>query len=46
MIKDGQVVEAGTHEQLLARPEGVYRTLSELQFQTGEYSTSTSPLGV
>jgi ATP-binding cassette subfamily B protein len=32
VIEAGQVVEAGTHEELIARPDGVYRTLSELQF--------------
>ena len=32
VIQEGQVVEAGTHEELLARDVGVYRTLSELQF--------------
>jgi ABC transporter fused permease/ATP-binding protein len=32
VIQDGQVAEAGTHDELLARPGGLYRTLSELQF--------------
>ena len=32
VIRDGEVVEAGTHEDLLQHPEGLYRTLSELQF--------------
>ena len=32
VIRDGEVVEAGTHEDLLQLPEGLYRTLSELQF--------------
>ena len=31
VIKEGEVVEVGTHAELLARPDGVYRTLSELQ---------------
>ena len=33
VLKDGAIVEEGTHEELLARPEGVYRTLSLLQFE-------------
>jgi ATP-binding cassette subfamily B protein len=32
VIKEGEVLEAGTHEELLAQPGGLYRTLSELQF--------------
>jgi ABC-type multidrug transport system fused ATPase/permease subunit len=32
VLKDGAIVENGTHEELTARPEGVYRTLSLLQF--------------
>jgi ABC-type multidrug transport system fused ATPase/permease subunit len=32
VIKDGEVVESGTHEELAAREGGVYRTLAELQF--------------
>jgi ATP-binding cassette subfamily B protein len=35
VIKEGEVVEAGTHAELLVRPDGVYRTLSELQFDLG-----------
>jgi ABC-type multidrug transport system fused ATPase/permease subunit len=31
-IEGGTVVEAGTHEQLMAKPMGVYRALCELQF--------------
>jgi ATP-binding cassette subfamily B protein len=33
VIKDGQTVEDGTHEELVARPDGLYRTLSQLQFE-------------
>jgi ATP-binding cassette subfamily B protein len=33
VIKDGQTVEAGTHAELLARPDGVYRNLSQLQLE-------------
>jgi ATP-binding cassette subfamily B protein len=35
VIEEGQAVEAGTHEELRTRPGGVYRTLSELQFDPG-----------
>ncbi len=40
VIKEGEVVESGTHDELVARPGGVYRTLSELQFDLGD-QTST-----
>ncbi|MGI9627767.1 MAG: ATP-binding cassette domain-containing protein, partial [Longimicrobiales bacterium] len=30
-MKDGRLVEAGTHAQLLAKPEGLYRRLHTLQ---------------
>ncbi len=33
VIKDGRTVEEGTHTELLARTDGVYRMLSELQFE-------------
>jgi ATP-binding cassette subfamily B protein len=36
VIKEGEVVESGTHDELVGRPGGVYRTLSELQFDLGE----------
>jgi ATP-binding cassette subfamily B protein len=32
VIKDGEIVESGTHTELVERDNGVYRTLSELQF--------------
>jgi ATP-binding cassette subfamily B protein len=31
VLKDGRLVEAGTHDELLAKPDGVYRTLYHLQ---------------
>jgi ATP-binding cassette subfamily B protein len=49
VVKEGEVVEAGTHAELLARPDGLYRTLSELQFDPGDRggaSGSSSPQGV
>jgi ABC-type multidrug transport system fused ATPase/permease subunit len=32
VVKDGTIVEAGTHDELLERDDGVYRNLSALQF--------------
>ena len=32
VIKEGEIVEAGTHAELLEHENGVYRNLSELQF--------------
>jgi ATP-binding cassette subfamily B protein len=32
VIKEGRTVEAGTHAELVAQPDGLYRMLSELQF--------------
>ena len=34
VIKEGATVEEGTHAELLTRANGVYRLLSELQFET------------
>jgi ABC-type multidrug transport system fused ATPase/permease subunit len=31
VVKDGQVVEQGTHQELMEYENGVYRNLSELQ---------------
>ncbi len=33
VISAGRVVETGTHEELITRPDGLYRKLSALQFQ-------------
>jgi ABC-type transport system involved in cytochrome bd biosynthesis fused ATPase/permease subunit len=35
VVKEGEVVESGTHAALLARADGLYQTLSELQFDLG-----------
>jgi ATP-binding cassette subfamily B protein len=35
-IKGGTVVESGTHAELMGRPDGVYRVLSELQLDLGD----------
>jgi ABC transporter fused permease/ATP-binding protein len=34
VIETGAVIEDGTHEELIARPEGRYRRLAEMQFST------------
>jgi ABC-type multidrug transport system fused ATPase/permease subunit len=31
VLQDGRTIESGTHEELITRPGGAYRTLSELQ---------------
>ncbi len=36
VLEQGKVVESGTHAELMERPEGVYRSLSLLQFQPEE----------
>ena len=36
VINEGQLVELGTHEELMAIPEGEYKTLYEMQFKKEE----------
>ena len=36
VIKEGEVVESGTHAELVAQPDGVYRMLSEVQLDFSE----------
>jgi ABC-type multidrug transport system fused ATPase/permease subunit len=45
VIKGGQVVESGTHDELSAREGGVYRTLADLQFGRGEPDSVACPSG-
>jgi ABC-type multidrug transport system fused ATPase/permease subunit len=33
VVEDGRLAEHGTHQQLLAKPDGKYRRLYELQLQ-------------
>jgi subfamily B ATP-binding cassette protein MsbA len=33
VLKDGRLVEQGTHDELIAREDGVYRQLHDIQFQ-------------
>jgi ATP-binding cassette subfamily B protein len=35
VLKEGEIIESGTHAELLERESGVYRMLSELQFDLG-----------
>jgi ATP-binding cassette subfamily B protein len=49
VLKEGSVVETGTHAELVARPDGVYRTLSQLQLELvgppgeGDWPALSSP---
>jgi len=36
VIDEGRVIESGTHDELITRPDGVYRRLAEMQFHTAE----------
>lgn len=33
VVKDGRIVEQGTHDELIAREDGVYRQLHDIQFK-------------
>ena len=33
VVEDGRLAESGTHRELLAKPEGIYRRLYEMQLQ-------------
>ena len=33
VMQEGRLVESGTHRELLANPDGVYRRLYEMQLQ-------------
>ena len=35
VVHDGEIVESGTHEQLLVKPEGFYAHLYNMQYTTG-----------
>jgi ABC-type multidrug transport system fused ATPase/permease subunit len=40
VLKNGRIAEAGTHEELLARPEGIYYNLVRLQLEENYNSSS------
>jgi len=40
VLKDGQIVESGCHEDLINRPDGEYRRLYQLQFGSDSYDDS------
>ena len=42
VIEDGAVQEAGSHDELIQRPRGVYRRLYELQFSLGEHAETVT----
>ena len=43
VINEGELVELGTHDQLMMLPDGIYRNLYEMQFKAQE---DTEPQGV
>jgi ATP-binding cassette subfamily B protein len=46
VLKDGRVIEAGTHAELMDRPDGVYRNLSQLQLDGGNGAPRTEGVPV
>src|SRR5262249_37084514 len=43
VLKDGQVVESGTHAELMDRPGSLYRGLSLLQLEASENGAAGEP---
>jgi ATP-binding cassette subfamily B protein len=41
VMRDGRVVESGTHDELIAQDGGLYKMLSEMQFDTGKTAEAT-----
>jgi ATP-binding cassette subfamily B protein len=46
VIKEGTVIEAGTHEELVGQRDGVYRGLSELQFDLSPAPAAETDAGM
>jgi len=46
VIDEGRMIEHGTHRELLAKPEGTYRRLSELQQELTQQHGSASDSSV
>lgn len=42
VLDQGRMVERGTHDELSNHPDGLYRRLSTLQFQTASFATEAS----
>ncbi|MBN8249008.1 MAG: ATP-binding cassette domain-containing protein, partial [Verrucomicrobia bacterium] len=42
VLEDGAITESGSHDALMARPDGTYRRLAELQFQSAETAVASS----
>ena len=36
VVQEGRIVESGTHDQLLKKKDGLYRSLHDIQFHSGE----------
>jgi len=32
VLQKGRIAESGTHDELMAKPDGIYRNLHEIQF--------------
>ena len=43
VVKDGRIVEQGTHDELIAHEDGVYRQLHDIQFQETSEAVAATP---
>ncbi len=44
VVNEGEIVETGTHDELMAIESGVYRALYNTQFQKGLHTLKTEPI--